>query len=104
MPACAPLSSTVRRLINGNAMIGELIAQVVGEVVGYATGRAILTVFTPHIRIVPLSKTARPPKQRWFAFTYIQGGRKYYFDEAVTATGVLFWVAIVVVVAFAWSR
>jgi hypothetical protein len=85
-------------------MIGDLIAQVVGEVVGYATGRAILTIFTPHIRIVPLSKTARPPNQGWFAFTYIQGGRKYYFDETVTATGILFWVAILVVIAVAWSR
>jgi hypothetical protein len=85
-------------------MIGELIAQVVGEVVGYATGRIILTAFTPHIRIVPLSKTARPPKQGWFSFTYTQGGRKYYFDETVTATGILFWVAIGIAASIAWSR
>ena len=85
-------------------MIGDLIAQVVGEVVGYATGRVIFDGFTPHIRIVPLSKTARPPKQGWFSLTYIQGGRRYYFDETVTATGILFWVAIVVAVSIAWSR
>lgn len=84
-------------------MVGELIAQIVGEVVGYATGRAILTAFTPHIRIVPLSKSVRPPKQAWFSLTYTQGGRRYYFDETVTATGILFWVAIIVAVSVAWS-
>jgi hypothetical protein len=84
-------------------MIGDLIAQVVGEVVGYATGRVILSVFTPHIHVMPLSKAARPPKQDWFSLTYMRDGRRYYFDETVTATGVLFWVAIIIVVSIALS-
>jgi hypothetical protein len=85
-------------------MIGDLIAQVVGEVVGYATGRVILSVFTPHIHVMPLSKVTRPPKQGWFSLTYLRDGRRYYFDEAVTAIGILFWVAIIIVVSIALSE
>ena len=54
-------------------MIGDLIAQIVGEVVGYATGRVILSVFTPHIHVTPRSKVARPPKQGWFSLTIQEG-------------------------------
>ncbi len=85
-------------------MIGDLIAQIVGEVVGYATGRVILSVFTPHIHVTPRSKVARPPKQGWFSLTYKRDGRRYYFDETVTATGVLFWLAIIIVVSIALSE
>jgi hypothetical protein len=85
-------------------MIADLIGQVVGEILGYATGRAILSVFTPHIRIAPLSKSFRPPKQSRFAFTYVQDGRRYYFDETVTTTGVLFWVVIIIAVSIALSK
>ena len=85
-------------------MIGELIVQVVGEFVGYATGRVVLSVFTPHIRIAPLSKSTRPPKQRRFALTYTQGRCRYYFDETVIAVGVLIWVLIIIAVSLAWSR
>ena len=85
-------------------MIGDVIAQVVGEVIGYATGRVILSVFTPHIHVMPLSKAARPPKQGWFSLTYKRYGRRYYFDETVTATGVLFWVVIIIAVSVALSE
>jgi hypothetical protein len=85
-------------------MIVDIILQAVGEIVGHVTGRAILSVVTPHIHVVPLSKTARVPKQGWFALTYTKDGRRYYFDDTVTATGVLFWVAVIVAVSIALSK
>lgn len=85
-------------------MIGEVIAQIVGEVVGYATGRIVLAVVTPHIHVVPLSKSLRPPKQGWFSLTYMKGSRRYYFDETVTAAGILFWLAIIITVSIALSK
>jgi hypothetical protein len=85
-------------------MIVEVILEVVGEIVGYATGRAILSVLTPHIHVLPLSKAGGAPKQIWFSLTYTKDGRRYYFEETVTATGVLFWVAIVVAVSVALSK
>ena len=85
-------------------MIGEIVIQIVGEIVGYATGRLLLSVFTPHIRIARLSASSRPPKQGRFALTYTRNGHRYYFDEAVTATGVLFWLVVIIAVSVAWSR
>lgn len=85
-------------------MIGELIAQIVGEVVGYATGRVILSVVTPRIYVAPLSKSVRPPKQGWFSLTYMKDDRWYYFDETVTATGLLFWVAIIIAASIALAK
>jgi hypothetical protein len=81
----------------------EIIVQIVGEIVGHSTGRIILSVVTPHIQVLPFSNSVSPPKQGWFSLTYTKDGQRYYFDETVMATGLLFWVTIIIAVSIALS-
>jgi hypothetical protein len=93
-----PLNSAVRRLTTHLAMIGELIAQVVGEFLCYGTGRVVVSVFTPNICVSRSGANPWPSRRgrRWFALTYKQDGRRYYYDETVTFIGFLFWVALAI--------
>jgi hypothetical protein len=81
-------------------MIGEVVAQFVGEVLCHGTGRVILSITTPGIRIPKTAATPWPRKtvRSWFALTYARDGSRYYYDETVTFVGLLFWVAVVVAI------
>jgi hypothetical protein len=81
-------------------MIGEVVAQFVGEVLCYGTGRMILSIMTPGIRIPKTAATHWPRKtaRSWFALTYTRDGSRYYYDETVTLVGLLFSVAIVIAI------
>ena len=87
------------------AMIGELIFQVVGEFVGYGTGRVLVALFTPNIRVAR-SKTPPWPdpqkKRRFFSLTFVRDGQRYYLDETITAIGILFWLLVVALIAI-WA-
>ena len=82
-------------------MIGEIVAEVVLTVVGYGTGRVLLSLFHPHIRIKPLSRPENGPNRSSFAFTYTKDGQKFFHDDTVTFVGVVFWVLIIIIVAVA---
>ena len=82
-------------------MIVEIIGEVVIWVVGHGTGRVLLSVFHPHVRIKPLTDAGDAPNRSWFAFTYTKDGQKFFHDDSVTFVGLLFWVVIVIVVAVA---
>lgn len=81
-------------------MIGEIVAQFVGEILCYGTGRVIVQVFVPHIRIPKTSATPWPQmtKRRWFAATYERDGVRYFYEDTVTLVGVLFWVFVAVAI------
>ena len=74
-------------------MIVEIIGEVVIWVVGHGTGRVLLSVFHPHVRIKPLTDAGDAPNTK--------DGQKFFHDDAVTFVGLLFWVVIVIVVAVA---
>jgi hypothetical protein len=86
-------------------MIGEVLVQVVGEYVGYGTGRVLVALFTPHIRV---ARRETPPwpdplqKRKFFSFTFVRDGHRYYLSETITAIGVVFWVAAIGIFAI-WA-
>jgi hypothetical protein len=84
-------------------VIGELVFQLVGEILCYGTGRVIVRVFTPTIQVPPTSSDPWPreSKHRWFAMTYGRDGRRYYYESTVTFIGVLFWIVVAVAVIVA---
>jgi len=81
-------------------VIGEIVGAALIYVVGYGTGRVLLALFHPHIRVPPLSK-ADTPGRRWNSFTYVENGQRFFHDDSVTFVGVLFWVITIIVVAVA---
>jgi hypothetical protein len=85
-------------------MLADLIGQIVGEIVGYATGRVVLSIFAPNIRVLPLSKVARPQKHGRFALTYVQDGQRYFFDGTVIAVGILSWLGVGIAVSIALAE
>jgi hypothetical protein len=57
-------------------MIGEVFGQWKAEYAGYVTGKTIVSVVTPHIRVAPLKQSLAEPKQRWVSLTYVRGGTR----------------------------
>jgi hypothetical protein len=88
-------------------MIGDLLFQVVGEFVGYGTGRVLVAIFTPHIRV---ARTVTPPwqdpkkRRNFLSLTFVRDGQRYYLNETVTAIGVVFWLIAASAFFFVASR
>lgn len=76
-------------------MLGDVIGQFVGEVVGYATGRVLLAVVRPQVGAEPLSSAPEPKPQPWYALTYLRSGKRYYHRQAVSAVGIGFWLFVI---------
>ena len=74
-------------------MLGELVVQIVGEVLLYGTGRLVAAAFTPHIHVsrTGVDPPSSVPHRRWFALTYKRDGRRYYFESTITLLGLLAW-------------
>jgi len=75
------------------SVVFELIAQLVLEVLCYGTGRIIAALLTPTIH-AELRDPPRAQRRSFWALTYVQSGRRYYYHETLTVLGLLFWVGI----------
>jgi hypothetical protein len=85
-------------------MLDEL-AKWLMEIVAYGTGRIILTVLTPHIKIQLSVQEPKSSKRRWWSMspTFTRGSKRYYHDTTVALVGLLFWILIGAAIAFAYQ-
>ena len=76
-------------------MIGDILFEVVGQMICYPTGRAIAAVATPHIKAsLSVSEPVGRAKRRAFALTFVRDGTRYYYQDTLTLLGLLFWMAV----------
>ena len=68
-------------------MIGEILGQVILEVVAYGIGKAVAIILLPHFFIEPLTEQRSMPPWKWRGFTYRKDGRRYLYTEAIQLLG-----------------
>ena len=85
-------------------MLENALVELFVYIVGYHTGRLVLGVLTPGIRVEPFEKQRHAKKFR-NAWTYKKRGaqfvnkdQRYYYQESVVFAGITFWVLFAVVV------
>jgi hypothetical protein len=84
----------IRHLVGVMSAILEVLVQAVFEVLLYGTGRGFAMFFLPHLGIEDAKHTEAKTQRRWWSLTYIKGGRRMLYDEALQLIGLCFWVIV----------
>jgi hypothetical protein len=74
--------------------MGEIIGQVLVEVLFYGTGRVIAPILFPALKIAPFEKQKSAVGWKWRGFTYNKGSERYLYTESIQVIGFVFWAFV----------
>jgi len=80
-----------------NAVV-DFLGQVFVEFLAYSTGKVVLRVFAPTIRIDVLDRQKAWPNTKWRGFIYKRGKTKYFYTETIQIAGLLFWTVLAIAI------
>ena len=72
----------------------HFVGVAIAEYLGYITGKTVLRVFIPSIRIESLDRQKAYPSWKWKGFTYRRGKQRYFYCEAIQLVGIVFWLIL----------
>lgn len=70
------------------AVIFEVVAQFILEVLAYGVGRAVAAVFLPHFSVESLGMQKSMAPWKWRGFSYKHGSKKFLYTESIQVLGV----------------
>lgn len=83
----------------------SFLVELILEVVAYQVGRAIASVFLPHLKIEPVTQAKSLTLRDWLKVTYQRGSQRFLYIEAVQLLGfvslLLLFVFVTIMVRYA---